>query len=104
MNNDLYADETPIEAVRRERLELERRQRDLIFAASFKLTPWFENGEKPAHKGIYLAKNTCTQQIGFRYFNGRRWKPWAPNIQWAFNLRDSYIDAHQLDAWKGIAK
>lgn len=71
-----------------------------------KLTPWFVNGEKPVHAGVYNVSCRTVKQSGDWYlaFNGEKWSDW-----WALNHLRALSEAEHCGSlepasWRGLAE
>jgi hypothetical protein len=68
------------------------------------LTPWFDGAVKPVRTGVYQQRCGGGDEIGFQYWNGKSWGPWAETPEAAMNEGRFRLAApsYQFDNWRGL--
>ena len=72
-----------------------------------KLTPWFTNGEKPVHIGVYNVSCQRENQSGewYSYWDGSYFSPFAYNVEDAYDFSEcSPKYSNEEGSWRGLAE
>jgi hypothetical protein len=80
---------------------------------TLKLTPWFTNGEKPDHIGVYNVSCQRENQTGdwYSYWNGERFYFFASDVEEAYREYYNGCTGGKSDSfvliegsWRGLAE
>jgi hypothetical protein len=73
-----------------------------------KLTPWFTNGEKPVHVGVYNVSCRREKQSGiwYAYWDGERFHFFESSVKCAYEMEVCESRDHVLTkgSWRGLAE
>lgn len=75
-----------------------------------KLTPWFTNGEKPAHVGVYNVSCRKENQSGeyYSYWDGSYFYDFSRSIDMAYKYGNSNYERGKFSnvggSWRGLAE